>query len=754
MVEKSDKICYNVDIIHKGVINKMDDQRIADFEATCEICGYARISFDTEREDDENTSIENQLKIINDYVKTHFPKCKLLEYRDRDRSGYTFAQREQYQTMRKRLMSGQAKILIIKDFSRFARRNSLGLYELEQLRDSGVRIISIMDGIDYPTHDDWLMIQFRFLTNEIPVTDASKKVKRIVESSQKDASWLCAVPYGYVITNQKKKEYGIVPDEAEIVKEVFSLYMEGWGYKKIANHLTEKNIPTPRMKEKLRLEEQGEISRRKVRPEWSIITIQGILKNDFYIGTFRQHKYTRTIINGNDKKLSEDENYVFEKHHKPIIDDKTFLKTQELLKHRTTTNYRGVKKYENTYSGYLVCGDCLSPMFSMSRKDLAPAYTCGTYHKRGISGCTSHHTRVDFLDSVLKDYIKMVKLNCKDMIEELEKSIASEGENIDDNDKVLRLLNEQMRKAKEELKATKKQKIRDITRNPDDIELYEDMYNEIENDIIKRIYGLEEQIKLASDKRNDLVEINRTAKTVFDVFDDILSKKSLDKSDIGLILDKIYIYENGVIDIKLKSDIQGLLECGKLPNREIDANFNFDSIGISFDTSYRQKSDKHKDKAYTVNIVSSGDPLEIFTEKDGEVIFKKYSPIGELGDFAVTYAESLNKTAGIPTLITDRDNIIAVSGISKKELLERRVSHDIENLMVEKESFKSQGFDSGLTVAEGVDQYNAGVVVPIVSEGDTIGSVIFVLKESRDATETEMKLAEAAANFLGKHMEG
>ncbi len=151
--------------------------------------------------------------------------------------------------------------------------------------------------------------------------------------------------------------------------------------------------------------------------------------------------------------------------------------------------------------------------------------------------------------------------------------------------------------------------------------------------------------------------------------------------------------------------------------------------------------------------IREGDPLEIFTEKDGEVIFKKYSPIGELGDFAITYAESLNKTAGIPTLITDRDNIIAVSGVSKKELLEKRVSSDIENLMSEKESFKSQGFDQGLSVAEGVDQYNAGVVVPIVSEGDTIGSVIFIMKDS-DPTETEVKLAEAAANFLGRHMEG
>ena len=151
--------------------------------------------------------------------------------------------------------------------------------------------------------------------------------------------------------------------------------------------------------------------------------------------------------------------------------------------------------------------------------------------------------------------------------------------------------------------------------------------------------------------------------------------------------------------------------------------------------------------------IREGDPLEIYTEKDGEVIFKKYSPIGELGDFAINYAETLNKTAGLPAVITDRDNIIAVSGVPKKEFLERRVSSDLENLMSEKESFRSQGFDSGLSIAEGVDSCNAGVVVPIVSEGDTIGSVVFVMKD-QDPTETEVKLAEAAAGFLGKHMEG
>ena len=98
--------------------------------------------------------------------------------------------------------------------------------------------------------------------------------------------------------------------------------------------------------------------------------------------------------------------------------------------------------------------------------------------------------------------------------------------------------------------------------------------------------------------------------------------------------------------------------------------------------------------------------------------------------------------------------MIAVSGVPKKELMEKRVSRDVENVMNEKAPFQSRGFDSGISIAEGVDKYNAGVVVPIVSEGDAIGSVIFVMNDGEQMGEVENKLAESAAGFLGKHMEG
>ncbi len=151
--------------------------------------------------------------------------------------------------------------------------------------------------------------------------------------------------------------------------------------------------------------------------------------------------------------------------------------------------------------------------------------------------------------------------------------------------------------------------------------------------------------------------------------------------------------------------------------------------------------------------IREGDPLEIFTERDGEVIFKKYSPIGELGDFAAEYAETLAKTSGKAAVITDKDNVIAVSGASKKELTEKRISKGLEKIMEEKTSFVLKGDDSAIPVIDGVDKYMAGVVYPIISEGDSIGSVILLGEHSAEIGEVQDKLAQSAAGFLGKHME-
>ena len=297
-----------------------------------DIAGYTRISVDEEL-DRDNTSIENQKAIIEDFVNHKFPNSTLTFYEDRDRSGYTFEQREGYQAMRRELMAHRKDILIVKDFSRFSRRNSRGLVELEDLRDAGVRIISIGDGIDFPNDDDWLKIQFQFLINEMPVTDTSKKVKSVIRRRQADGKWICAAPYGYIVN--KRQEFEIVPTEADVVRRIFQLYIDGWGYKKIANYLTDEGIPTPRMAERERKEAAGEDYHREVKPVWAIVTVQGILDNDFYIGTLRQGKYTRKKINGKDVKRDELEHIIIEHHHQAIIYYRTFATVRALRDKRS-----------------------------------------------------------------------------------------------------------------------------------------------------------------------------------------------------------------------------------------------------------------------------------------------------------------------------------------------------------------------------------------------------------------------------------
>ena len=702
------------------------------------IAGYCRISVDEEL-DRDNTSIENQKAIISDFVEHKFPGAELVFFEDRDRSGYTFEQREGYQAMRRELMAHRLEILVVKDFSRFSRRNSRGLVELEDLRDAGARIISIGDAIDFPNDDDWLKIQFQFLINEMPVTDTSKKVKSVIRRRQEDGKWICAAPYGYIIN--KKQQFEVVPVEADIVRRIYRMYIDGWGYKKIANALTDEGIPTPRMAERERKLAEGEEYHRSVKSAWSIVTIQTILDNDFYIGTLRQGKYQRAKINGRDILRDEVEQIVIENHHQPIMDYRTFATVRALREKRAKYNYRGVKINENVYSGFLECGDCGAPMFALSRRDLKPAYTCGTYHRRGTAGCTTHHIRVDKLDELVKLYVQKVRDNSAEMLAKLNAELAREPEDVAETERSAVNLEDVLLDAQEELKATKRQRVRDIMRHPENEAMLEETYDELESDLMRRIEGLQSQLERVTDKRNTIIRANRAAKTAMEVFDDIIKKPHLEKQDLELIIERIKVYEDRV-EIQLKADIDTLLRRGELPEPDTEP------------VTVLQTSTHHPDRAISANVISDGDPLEIFTDKDGEVIFKKYSPIGELSDFAAQICDSLHKSTDCVAAVCDRDVVIAVAGGGRRELFEKRISPELEQIMESRRVYRHESGGSSVPVTDGESGYCVSVAAPVISEGDLMGCVIFASPKSAPPSgDVEYKLAQTVASFLGKQME-
>lgn len=154
--------------------------------------------------------------------------------------------------------------------------------------------------------------------------------------------------------------------------------------------------------------------------------------------------------------------------------------------------------------------------------------------------------------------------------------------------------------------------------------------------------------------------------------------------------------------------------------------------------------------------IREGDPLEIFTDREGEIILKKYSPIGELGQFAKQYADSLSQTTGHIVAITDKDQFIAASGPTKKDLITKGISHELEEIINERESILAGKEDKNFVriMNEDDGEFTYQVICPIISEGDAIGSVILLTKDQKlKFGEMEMKLASTAAAFLGRQME-
>lgn len=152
--------------------------------------------------------------------------------------------------------------------------------------------------------------------------------------------------------------------------------------------------------------------------------------------------------------------------------------------------------------------------------------------------------------------------------------------------------------------------------------------------------------------------------------------------------------------------------------------------------------------------IREGDPLEIYTEKDGGVIFRKYSPMGDLQDFAAQICESIGANTGRIAAVSDRDSIIALSGAPKRELMDKPNSGELGKLMEQRKNYRYTPGDTPLKVSEGSEKYHLGVAAPILSQGDLMGCVMLLMDESTDPmAEADQKLAQTVAGFLGKQME-
>lgn len=523
--------------------------------------GYVRLS----RDDDKRnySSIENQKLIITQYAAVRNISIDRW-YEDDGVSGYIF-DRPGFRQLMADLDQG-VDTVFVKDFSRLGRHNAKILLLLDEFREKGKRLVAIDDHYDSESSEDD-MIGIMTWFNERYVKDTSRKIRHAIEAKQKEGTLKTRPPFGYRRCGKNGERLEIVPREAECIKNIYDLYLQGWGYRKISVYLTEQGIATPSMERRKRELEEGRSTSRRIAAIWSDSMVRDLLDNDFYVGTFRLKKRARHTVHGKDRRIPKDEQYIFENHHPAIIDKMTFDLVQELRKKRTKTNYKGSRELWtdpgtiHLFGGYLYCKDCgrrLTPVVRQTSAGKRKYYICSTYNTKGNRGCLGAHLVGE--DDLKKDVIHYIRM-CRNLLSEKiaaydMKEITKEQTAVDDR---YQMAQKEIYEAKDQLRVLLSQKIRDLAAAPDRAELIEEGYGSVQMELTSRIDTLELLCDaLQCKKREDAAARSRTV-TALDVIDAILSKNALARKDIEILIERIEVDENGLPEINLRYSLPSLL---------------------------------------------------------------------------------------------------------------------------------------------------------------------------------------------------
>lgn len=331
----------------------------------------------------ESSSITTQRILLNQYAAEHFEDYELFEFCDDGYTGTNF-ERPGMQAMLEEVRNGVINCVIVKDFSRFARDYiELGAY-LEQIFPFlGVRFISVNDNYDSSNYKGSIAdidVNFKNLLYDLYSKDLSGKVRSSLAVRKEKGQYVSGnSPFGYEKDPKDRHALLIAEDEAEVVRQIFSLAVQGHTSIEITRMLNEAHVKTP-IEFKI---EKGQTSRipKAGRFLWNTSTICAVLRNEIYIGNIVQKKYYRDTVGGKNHIKPREEWMITYNHHEPIIDKEVFDKVQEGRGKKVTPQYRST----HPLVGKLVCGCCKKNL--AYRRGLNPYFTCGYRYANTMEQC-------------------------------------------------------------------------------------------------------------------------------------------------------------------------------------------------------------------------------------------------------------------------------------------------------------------------------------------------------------------------------
>ena len=503
---------------------------------------YIRLS----REDgdkEESDSVGNQRKLLTEYVAKKDDFILYDVYVDDGYSGTNF-NRPSFQRMIADIEDGKVNCVVVKDLSRFGRDYiDTGRYLERYFPELGVRFISVTDSIDSMKQAYDMLLPIKNIFNEQYARDISKKIQATVKSKQKAGEFIGAfTSYGYKKSPVDKNKLVIDDYAADVVRRIFSLYIQGYGKQRIAKLLNAEGILCPAEYKKVNGENYKNCNRLESTTYWSYSTINSILHREMYVGNMVQGtKHQR--MRSKQKKMPKEEWIIVENTHEPIIDKATWEKAQSLLQKRTRE--LDLETNKNIFAGFVKCGDCGRAMTKnmWRRADGSKTYSlyCGTYKRNGKQYCTPHTLPMAVLEDIVLGDLKAIV----DSVDNLKELVQSQSFTAS---KVKTIADTELSKIKAELERVKRLKkyiyedYREELISKEEFLSYREDYLKKEELYSKQIEALEEK------KKDNVTE---------DVFETPWLKRLLELKDIETLdrdivvemISEIKVYENRKIKI-------------------------------------------------------------------------------------------------------------------------------------------------------------------------------------------------------------
>ena len=498
---------------------------------------YYRLSRD---EDAELNSLTNQKNILVEYAKTNGHEI-IGESFDDNVSGMHF-NREGINKIYEQVEQNNIEAIIVKDMSRLGRHKTQTALFIDYLREHDVRVLSVTENLDTSNEDDDLIIGFKGLFNDMYARDISKKVRAGMVQKQKKG-FVMIPPLGY-FKDKNTNQVVVVEEHAQIVRRIFDMYLEGYGFSAIARIFNEEGIKSPAYYQKQLFGKNLGYNKPKIGLKylWDNTGVKRILQNEFYIGTLTCHKTYNNKITHIRKDVPKEEQYVHENFVTPIISKEKFELVQKMIEQKKKGNVRAsAGKPCHRYSGLLECGDCGSTFVAIKRKwrdkPLRIEYACNGYHRYGKENCSAHRINESEIDELVYNEI----LNIREQAMENYKNI--------DND-VRRWLKQkstvtgkikQLNADLEQRKSDQKEILLERIRDKEHAAVYDEMLIACENDIKKisgELYDIQNYSETIKKRKAEM-------KQTVDLIEEIVKEGQISNANLRQLIDKIIIYEDG-----------------------------------------------------------------------------------------------------------------------------------------------------------------------------------------------------------------